>query len=73
MLNSWEISAYKEFRITERVKFQLRGDLHNAFQNAYFGRLIVRPNSVTDTRFGQLDPAQQNQVRLLVLVGKIVF
>jgi len=73
MLNSWEISAYKEFRITERVKFQLRGDLHNAFQNAYFGRLIVRPNSVTDTRFGQLDPAQQNQVRLLVLIGKIVF
>ena len=73
MLNSWEISAYKEFRITERVKFQLRGDLHNGFQNAYFGRLIVRPNSVTDTRFGQLDPAQQNQVRLLVLIGKIVF
>lgn len=73
MLNSWEISAYKEFRLTERVKFQLRGDLHNAFQYAYFGRLAVRPNNVTNTRFGQLDPAQQNQVRLLVLIGKIVF
>ncbi len=56
-LTSWELSGYKEFRIKERTRIQIRGDFQNAFDYAYFGRLISRPNNVQDTRFGQLDPA----------------
>ncbi|MFN7932289.1 MAG: TonB-dependent receptor [Bryobacteraceae bacterium] len=72
-LQSWEISGYKDFRIKERLKAQLRADFQNAFDYAYFGRLIARPNNVQDTRFGQLDPAQDNQPRIVVLVLKILF
>ncbi|MBI3682487.1 MAG: TonB-dependent receptor [Acidobacteria bacterium] len=72
-LQSWEISGYKEFRITERARFQFRADFQNAFDYAYFGRLISRPNNVQDARFGQLDPAQDNQPRVVVLVAKILF
>jgi hypothetical protein len=72
-LQSWEISVYKEFRIRERVRTQIRADFQNAFDYAHFGRLITRPNNVQDTRFGQLDPAQGNQPRIVVLVAKIIF
>jgi hypothetical protein len=72
-LQSWEISVYKEFRIRERVRTQIRADFQNAFDYAHFGRLVTRPNNVQDTRFGQLDPAQGNQPRIVVLVAKIIF
>jgi hypothetical protein len=72
-LQSWEISAYKEFRVKERTRIQLRGDFQNAFDYAHFGRLASRPNNVQDTRFGQLDPEQGNQPRIAVLVLKILF
>ncbi|MBA3975503.1 MAG: hypothetical protein C0504_14955 [Candidatus Solibacter sp.] len=70
-LTSWEASVYKEWRYQERVRFQLRLDGHNLFDYPYFGRLIGGGNSVTDPRFGQLDPAQGNQPKTFVLVGKI--
>ncbi len=72
-LQSWEFSAYKEFRATERVRVQLRGDFQNALDYAYFGRLVTRPNNVADARFGQLDPAQGNQPRVVVLVLKVLW
>jgi hypothetical protein len=72
-LTSWEISAYKEFKLRERARIQVRGDFQNAFDFAYFGRLISRPNNVQDARFGQLDPAQGNQPRVVVLVLKVIF
>lgn len=72
-LQSWEVSAYKDFPIRERLKLQLRADFQNAFDYAYFGRLVSRPNNVQDSRFGQLDPAQDNQPRIAVLVLKILF
>lgn len=72
-LESWELSGYKEFPLKERVKLQLRADFQNAFDYAYFGRLISRPNNVQDPRFGQLDPAQGNQPRVVVLVMKVLF
>jgi hypothetical protein len=72
-LESWEFSAYKEFRAGERMRVQLRGDFQNALDYAYFGRLISRPNNVQDARFGQLDPAQDNQPRIVVLVLKLLW
>jgi hypothetical protein len=72
-LQSWEISGYKEFAIRERARLQVRADFQNAFDYAYFGRLVTRPNNVQDSRFGQLDPAQDNQPRVVVLVMKLLF
>ncbi len=70
-LQSWEISAYKEFPIAERLRWQIRLDAHNAFDYTHFGRLIS--TSVTDPRFGQLNPAQRNQPRDFVAVMKLIF
>jgi len=70
-LESWEISAYKEFRFFERVRWQIRADFQNALNYAHFARQLS--NNVTDPRFGQLNPAQNNQTRQVVLVMKILF
>lgn len=70
-LTSWEISVYKEFKFWERTRFQLRADMQNAFDRPYFGR-VVSPN-VQDPRFGQLNPAQDNAPRIVVIVAKILF
>ena len=37
------------------------------------GRLLGGANNVQDSRFGQLDPAQGNQPRVVVLVMKVLF
>ena len=71
MLRSWEISMYKEFRFMEKVRLQLRADCQNAMDYAYFGQLVA--NNVTDTRFGQLNPAMNNQPRTWVGVMKLYF
>jgi hypothetical protein len=71
MLRSWEISAYKEFKFFERVRWQLRADFQNAFDYAYFGQQVT--TNVTDPRFGQLNPAQNNQPRIIVAVMKLMF
>lgn len=70
-LQSFEISAYKEFKFGERVRWQIRGDFQNAFDQAYFG--AQQSNNVTDARFGQLNPAQNNQPRIIVAVMKVIF
>lgn len=68
---SWELSSYKNFAIKERVNLQIRADFQNAFDYAYFGRIVS--SSVQDSRFGQLNPAQDNQPRIVVLVMKLKF
>ncbi len=70
-LESWEISAYKEFQFFERVKWQIRADFQNALDYTYFGRLVS--TNVADPRFGQLNPAQDNNPRVVVLVMKLLF
>ncbi len=70
-LQSWEISAYKQFNIYERLRLQFRTDFQNAFDYAYFGQQLS--NNVADPRFGQLNPAQNNQTRQIVLVMKLMF
>jgi hypothetical protein len=70
-LQSWELSGYKEFPIKERLKAQFRADFQNAFDYAYFGRIVSA--NVTDSRFGQLNPEQDNSPRVIALVLKILF
>ena len=73
VLTSWELSAYKNFTLKERLKLQLRADFQNAFNQPYFYRIIPNGNNVQDSRFGQLDPAQRNVPRVVVLVMKVLF
>jgi hypothetical protein len=73
VLTSTELSGYKNFPIGERFKAQFRADFQNFFDQPYFGRLIGGGNNVADTRFGQIDPAQGNQPRVVVLVLKVLF
>lgn len=73
VLTSTELSAYKNFTLKERFKLQVRADFQNVFDQPYFGRLVSGANNVQDSRFGQLDPAQGNQPRVVVLVMKVLF
>jgi hypothetical protein len=72
-LQSWEVSFYKEFRFRSEggPRLQIRADCQNALDYAYFGALVA--NNVTDPRFGQLNPAQNNQPRIWVGVMKLYF
>lgn len=72
-MESWELSGYKEFNIAEKARVQLRGDFQNAFDFASFSRLAVRPNNVTNSRFGLLDPEQGNSPRMVAIVLKVIF
>lgn len=73
VLTSTELSAYKNFTLRERLKLQLRADAQNFFDQPYFYRIVSGGNNVQDSRFGQLDPAQRNQPRVVVLVLKVLF
>ena len=66
-----EISAFKEFSIKERVRWQIRGDFQNAFNYPFFGAL--QSTDVTNTRFGQLRADITNEPRKIVAVMKITF
>ena len=73
-MDVWEMSIYKEIPIKERLRWQIRGDFHNAFNHPWFGNL--GSNDVTDPKFGQLGVSSiddTSEPRLIVLVMKIVF
>ena len=66
-----EISVYKEFRIKERLRWQIRADFQNAFNHPFFVEL--QTTDVSNSRFGQLRPRDRNEARKVVAVMKIVF
>lgn len=70
-VKSAEISIYKQFTITERVRWQIRADAYNAFNHPWFGQPAT--TNVTDSRFGQLNADMNNETRIIALVMKIVF
>ncbi|MBI5084740.1 MAG: TonB-dependent receptor [Acidobacteria bacterium] len=69
--NSVELSVYKQFTITERVKWQIRADAYNALNHPWFGQ----PQSVdvTNSRFGYLNADMNNETRIVSLIMKITF
>jgi hypothetical protein len=74
ILNVWDMSASKEIPIKERVRWQIRGDFHNAFNHPWFGNLAS--SNVTNANFGMLSVSSvddTSEPRLIVLVMKIVF
>ena len=53
------------------MKFQFRTEFLNAFNHPWFSR--IETNSVTAANFGSVRLDAQNQLRLVVFVGRITF
>ena len=70
-LNVGEVSVSKNFRIKERLTFQLRADAQNAYNIPWFSRM--QSVDVTNSRFGVLNPSPRTEAREIILVGKILF
>src|SRR5262249_40295041 len=69
-VNNLILGIYKNFRLREGWKMQVRGEAFNAFNHPRFGG----PGTNTaNANFGVVDPAQQNQPRVLQIGLKINF
>jgi outer membrane receptor protein involved in Fe transport len=71
---NFDLSLYKSFNITERVKFVVMTNWINATNTPQF--LTPSTQSVTSSTFGGVDPgggAQTNQPRQIQMAGKITF
>jgi hypothetical protein len=68
-LDLWDLSMIKNFSITERVKFQLRGEFLNAFNHPQFGDPNTDP---TSTNFGKVTN-QANLPRNVQIGLKVIF
>jgi hypothetical protein len=64
------LGIYKNFRLSENWKAQVRGEAFNLFNHPRFGAPNTNPASAN---FGVVDPAQQNQARVMQLSVKINF
>jgi hypothetical protein len=77
--NNWDLAAIKNFKIVERVTFQLRGEFFNAFNHESFGSPgnISSSNfdgvdaSIDDGSFGQV--VSGHSPRRIQIGGKIIF
>jgi hypothetical protein len=69
-VNVLNLGIYKNFRLRENWKIQVRGEAFNAFNHPRFGGPNTNPAS---GNFGVVDPSQQNQPRVLQLAIKINF
>jgi hypothetical protein len=72
-LNVADISLYKEFHIGEKLKWQVRGDAHNAGNFPWFGVLDANGNNVTRPQFGHLRADIGNETRVIVGVMKLIW
>lgn len=63
-----DASVMKNFRITEMMKLQFRGEMVNATNTPWFSRLASNGTNVTNANFGKLDITQRNLPRFVKLV-----
>jgi len=68
-LNLWDLGISKNFRITERVRFQLRGEFINAFNTPVFNNPNLTP---TSSDFGKVT-SQANLARNIQIGLKLIF
>lgn len=68
-LNLWDLGVSKNFRITETVRFQLRGEFINAFNTPVFNNPNLTPNS---SAFGKVT-SQANLARNIQIGLKLIF
>lgn len=68
-VRNWDLSVFKDFRLTERYRLQFRTEAFNAFNTVRFGN----PNtSVTSNQFGQIS-TQANSPRQIQFALKLLF
>jgi hypothetical protein len=68
-LNNWEFSFQKQIPVSERVRFELHGELFNAFNHAQF---FQPDGNITDgSDFGRVKRARDP--RLVQLALKLYF
>ncbi len=72
-LNIADVSLYKEFQVTERVKWQIRCDAHNIGNIPWFGVIDSNGANVTSSKFGFLRADMGNETRVVVGVMKLFF
>jgi hypothetical protein len=76
-LNIADVSLYKQFNLTEKIHLQLHCDAHNLGNFPWFSQTWggnPDPTSdVTSSQFGTLQNEMGNEVRMFVMVAKIVF
>ena len=72
-LNNLDFTISKQFPIKERVKFEYRADMLNAFNNHYFRRLDANGNNVTSARFGFIRQDPTVDARIVVMVLRLTF
>jgi len=68
-LNLWDLSLIKNFSITEKIKFQLRGEFLNAFNHPQFSDPNTDP---TNSSFGKVT-SQSNLPRNVQIGLKLIF
>jgi len=67
---NFDWNVYKNFRVREKVNFQLRGEFYNAFNNVAFQGMAS--SSITSVNFGVYNTLSQNP-RLVQLALRIIF
>ena len=68
--NQWDLSVFKNFHITERVRFQLRAEGQNALNHAMFAAPNTAP---ANSNFGQVTATQFAEQRRITIAGKLSF
>jgi hypothetical protein len=68
-INNFDLSAFKSFRVLERLQAQLRFEAFNAFNRVQFGPPGLQAGS---TAFGVIT-SQANQPRKLQVAAKLIF
>ena len=70
MTNQWNVNLQRDFRIKERVTFQVRVDALNIQNRTQFGDPGLNPFS---TDFGRITSQTNTRNRFLQLQGRIRF
>ena len=68
-VNNFDMSLFKNMKITERIKLQFRAEAFNAFNRVQFG---VPNTNINSTAFGVIS-SQQNSPRNLQLALRLLF
>jgi hypothetical protein len=72
-LMNLDASLSKRTRLSERLGLELRAEMLNATNHPWFSRLNSRGADVTRPEFGWYQLEEQNQNRLVALVGKLTW
>jgi hypothetical protein len=70
-INLWDLSAFKNFRVREGIKLQLRGEAEGALNHPNLGTPNTTP---TSTLFGSITATSSGEGERRIFVGlKVIF